>query len=134
MEAILTMGNNKGSPRRKAHLLLEAVDKYSKKQAGIGNAVQKGKRGRVWVRIWASTRFMPKAYGKRKKWMGPVTWTDALILNYGKAIARPPKSRVNLVNTEQKTLINSWLWEGKKTEGTTSGVGEIGKKQKNLRN
>lgn len=63
METILP---NKRSPRRNEHLLLKAVDKHSKKQAGIGN-VQKGKRGKVWARIWASTRFMPKTHWKKKK-------------------------------------------------------------------
>lgn len=63
METILP---NKRNPRRKAHLLLKAVDKHSKRQAGIGNAMQKGKRGKVWARIQAPNRFVPKAHWKRK--------------------------------------------------------------------
>lgn len=97
--------NNKRSPSRKAHLLLKAVNKHSKKQAGIGNAVQKGKRGKVWARIWASTRFMPKAHWKRKKCMGPVP-SDTKQKLWGNS-SRPPKGRIILINTEEKTLINS---------------------------
>lgn len=67
MKTIFPMENNKRSPTSKAHLVLTAVHKHSRKQAGIGRAVQEGKRGKVWARIWASIRFMPKAQWKRRK-------------------------------------------------------------------
>lgn len=60
---------NKRSPSRKAHLLLKAVDKYSKKQAGIGNAVQRVKEAGFGQGFGHQPGSCPKHMGRgRSEW------------------------------------------------------------------
>lgn len=87
-KATLPMETKERSPRRKASLLPKAMDKRSKKKAGIGNAVQKSKRLQQGLDQGLGHQPGSLAREKRKKRMGLVTQTSPFIFNnsYGEVL------------------------------------------------